>query len=194
VSREGPRLAILDYGMGNLRSVEKALERIGAEGEITADPDRAASAEGVILPGVGAFPKAIARVRELGHDQLIAERADQGRPVLGICLGMQLLFSSSIENERAEGIGVLPGPVEPLAADGLKVPHIGWSAGPIPLSSPGGSGPSHPSTSSTATRRGRASSPTSSAPPHTASDSRARSSARPCTGSSSTPRSRARRG
>jgi glutamine amidotransferase len=127
VSREGPRLAILDYGMGNLRSVEKALERIGAEGEITADPDRAASAEGVILPGVGAFPKAIARVRELGHDQLIAERADQGRPVLGICLGMQLLFSSSIENERAEGIGVLPGPVEPLAADGLKVPHIGWS-------------------------------------------------------------------
>jgi glutamine amidotransferase len=121
------RIAILDYGMGNLRSVEKAIERIGGEAEITPDPDRAAEAQGVILPGVGAFPKAMARVRELGHDQLIRRRVEEGRPLLGICLGMQLLFESSSENEGDRGVGVLPGSVEPLAADGLKVPHIGWS-------------------------------------------------------------------
>ncbi len=121
------RIAILDYGMGNLRSVEKAIERVGAEAEITADADRADSADGVVLPGVGAFPKAMRRVRELGHDRLIAERAGAGRPVLGICLGMQLLFESSSEGEGASGIGILPGAVEPLAADGLKLPHIGWS-------------------------------------------------------------------
>jgi imidazole glycerol-phosphate synthase subunit HisH len=123
----GPLIAILDYGMGNLRSVEKAVERVGGEAEITPDPDRAAAAHGVILPGVGAFPKAMARVRELGHDQLVSGRAGRGEPVLGICLGMQLLFESSAENEGAEGIGVLEGSVRPLAANGLKVPHIGWS-------------------------------------------------------------------
>ena len=121
------RIAILDYGMGNLRSVEKAIERVGGEARITPDPDRAAAAPGVILPGVGAFPKAMARVRELGHDQLIRRRVEEGRPVLGICLGMQLLFEASSENEGDRGVGVLPGSVEPLAADGLKVPHIGWS-------------------------------------------------------------------
>jgi glutamine amidotransferase len=121
------RIAILDYGMGNLRSVEKALERIGAEAEITSDRARAQTADGVILPGVGAFPRAMERVRELGLDQLIAGRIEAGAPVLGICLGMQLLFDSSVENEGASGLSLLGGVVAPLEANGYKVPHIGWS-------------------------------------------------------------------
>jgi glutamine amidotransferase len=120
-------VAILDYGMGNLRSVQKALERVGAEAEVTDDRKRADRAHGVILPGVGAFPKAMNGIRELGFDELVTERVATGRPVLGICLGLQLMFGSSSENEGADGIGVLPGAVEPLAANGLKVPHIGWS-------------------------------------------------------------------
>ena len=113
--------------MGNLRSVEKALEKVGAETERTADPERARAADGLVLPGVGAFPKAMERISELGLGELVAERAGEGVPVLGICLGLQLLFDSSSEGEGAEGIGLLPGTVEPLAANGLKVPHIGWS-------------------------------------------------------------------
>jgi glutamine amidotransferase len=120
------RIAILDYGMGNLRSVEKALERVGADADRTADAERARDAEGLVLPGVGAFPKAMARVRELGFDELVGERLSQV-PVLGICLGMQLLFESSSEGEGGRGLGLLPGTVEPLNANGLKVPHIGWS-------------------------------------------------------------------
>jgi imidazole glycerol-phosphate synthase subunit HisH len=121
------RIAILDYGMGNLRSVEKALERVGAEAEITSQRDRAESADGVILPGVGAFPRAMERVREIGLDELVARRIDAGRPVLGICLGLQLLFESSVENEGASGLALLDGVVGPLEANGYKVPHIGWS-------------------------------------------------------------------
>ena len=121
------RVAILDYGMGNLRSVEKALEHVGAAAEITSDPDRAAAADGLILPGVGAFPKAMERVRELGLGELIAERLESGAPVLGICLGLQLLFESSTELGGAEGIGQLSGEVRELRAGELKVPHIGWS-------------------------------------------------------------------
>jgi glutamine amidotransferase len=121
------RLAILDYGMGNLRSVEKALERVGADAEITADPSRVESADGVVLPGVGAFPKAMSRVHEIGLDELVAGRIEAGVPVLGICLGMQLLFESSVENEGAGGLGLLGGIVAPLEANGYKVPHIGWS-------------------------------------------------------------------
>jgi glutamine amidotransferase len=120
------RIAILDYGMGNLRSVEKALERVGADADRTADAERARDADGLVLPGVGAFPKAMAKVRELGFDELVSERLSQV-PVLGICLGMQLLFESSSEGEGGRGLGLLPGTVEPLNADGLKVPHIGWS-------------------------------------------------------------------
>ena len=120
-------VAILDYGMGNLRSVEKALERVGSDAEITHDHERARAADGVILPGVGAFPRAMQRVRELGLDALVRERLEAGVPVLGICLGLQLLFDASAENEGAEGLGLMAGPVEPLSADGLKVPHIGWS-------------------------------------------------------------------
>jgi glutamine amidotransferase len=121
------RIAILDYGMGNLRSVEKALERVGAEAELTPDPEVAQDADGVVLPGVGAFAKAMERVRSQELDELVADRIEEGRPVLGICLGMQLLFDSSTELQGAEGIGVLPGIVEPISANGNKVPHIGWS-------------------------------------------------------------------
>jgi imidazole glycerol-phosphate synthase subunit HisH len=121
------RIAILDYGMGNLRSVEKALERVGAEAEITSDRARAEAADGVILPGVGAFPRAMERVRELGLDELVTGRIEAGVPVLGICLGLQLLFDSSVENEGASGLSLLGGVVGPLAANGYKVPHIGWS-------------------------------------------------------------------
>ncbi len=121
------RIAILDYGMGNLRSVEKALEHVGAAATIANDPDTVRAADGLILPGVGAFPRAMARIRELGLDELIAERRAAGAPVLGICLGLQLLFERSSELGGAAGLGLLPGEVGELEADGLKVPHIGWS-------------------------------------------------------------------
>src|SRR5207244_399521 len=85
-------IAVLDYGMGNLRSVEKALERVGANVIRTADADRASGADGRVLPGVGAFPKGMERIRALGLDELVADRVAAGAPLLGICLGMQLLF------------------------------------------------------------------------------------------------------
>jgi glutamine amidotransferase len=121
------RIAILDYGMGNLRSVEKALEHVGAGATITSDAGAVREADGVILPGVGAFPRAMERVRELGLDELVRERREAGAPILGICLGLQLLFGSTTELGGAEGIGLLPGEVGELDANGLKVPHIGWS-------------------------------------------------------------------
>ncbi|MEO8092919.1 MAG: imidazole glycerol phosphate synthase subunit HisH [bacterium] len=120
------RLAILDYGMGNLRSVEKALERVGAQVERTTGVESAAEADGLVLPGVGAFPEAMRRLRAEGFDRLCTEWAADGRPLLGICLGMQLLFESSTENGGAEGLGLLRGNVTELDAPGLKVPHIGW--------------------------------------------------------------------
>ena len=120
------RIAILDYGMGNLRSVEKALEHVGVTASITNDATEVRAADGVILPGVGAFPRAMERIRELGLDELIAERRGEGVPILGICLGLQLLFESSSELGGAAGLGLLEGPVGALEADGLKVPHIGW--------------------------------------------------------------------
>jgi imidazole glycerol-phosphate synthase subunit HisH len=119
-------VAILDYGMGNLRSVEKALERVGARAVITADHDRVRELDGVILPGVGAFPKAIERISELGLDALVRERAAGGVPVLGICLGFQLLFESSTELGGARGLGLVDGEVTGLDAPERKVPHIGW--------------------------------------------------------------------
>ena len=119
-------IAILDYGMGNLRSVEKALERVGAEPSRVSDPEAAAAADGLVLPGVGAFPEAMRRLSEAGFAALAREWAQARRPILGICLGMQLLFDSSTENEGAAGLGLLPGEVTPLEAPGLKVPHMGW--------------------------------------------------------------------
>ena len=119
-------IAVLDYGMGNLRSVEKALERVGAEVEITSDADRAGEADGLVLPGVGAFPKAMERIESLGLDRMLAERVEAGTPVLGICLGYQLLFESSTELGGASGLGLLAGEVTALEAGDLKLPHIGW--------------------------------------------------------------------
>jgi glutamine amidotransferase len=118
---------VLDYGMGNLRSVEKALERAGAAPIVTRDHDEVRAAGGIVLPGVGAFPKAMRNLREFGLDSLLSERLAAGVPALGICLGMQLLFEESSENEGARGLGFLQGRVERLEARGLKVPHIGWS-------------------------------------------------------------------
>jgi glutamine amidotransferase len=120
------RIAILDYGMGNLRSVEKALEHVGVTAAITNDAGEVRSADGVILPGVGAFPRAMERIRELGLDELVAERRQEAVPILGICLGLQLLFDASSELGGADGLGLLEGSVGELEADGLKVPHIGW--------------------------------------------------------------------
>jgi imidazole glycerol-phosphate synthase subunit HisH len=121
-----PQIAILDYGMGNLRSVEKAFERVGARAPITADTGLAAEADGVVLPGVGAFPKAMGMIRELGFDRLISERLAAGTPVLGICLGFQLVFERTVELGGADGLGLVAGDVTELDAQGLKVPHIGW--------------------------------------------------------------------
>ena len=120
-------IGIVNYGMGNLRSVEKALEHVGARAEISSDPDRLARADGLILPGVGAFPRAMQRIGELGLASMLRERAAAGCPVLGVCLGMQLLFESSTELGGAEGLGLLAGDVVALEADALKLPHIGWA-------------------------------------------------------------------
>jgi len=121
------RIAVLDYGMGNLRSAEKALEHVDATAAITRHHEEIRAADGVVLPGVGAFPRAMAEVRRLGFDELVRERLDSGVPVLGICLGMQVLFEGSTELGGAEGIGLLEGSVEALPANGLKVPQIGWN-------------------------------------------------------------------
>jgi glutamine amidotransferase len=121
------RIAILNYGMGNLRSVEKALEHVGVTATMTSDPTEVRAADGLILPGVGAFPRAMERIRELELDELIAERSDAGVPILGICLGLQLLFDSTTELGGAAGLGLLDGEVAELDAEGLKIPHIGWS-------------------------------------------------------------------
>jgi glutamine amidotransferase len=118
-------IAIVDYGMGNRRSVEKALEHVGADPVLTADHAVLRSADGIVVPGVGAFPEAMRRFRAAGLDELIRERAGAGVPVLGLCLGMQLLFDSSDEHEGAAGLGLLPGRVTALRSP--RVPHIGWN-------------------------------------------------------------------
>jgi glutamine amidotransferase len=121
------RVAILNYGMGNLTSATMAFEHVGAAVELTSDHARVRDADAVVLPGVGAFPKAMEAVRRLGLDELVRERHEAGVPILGICLGMQLLFESSTELGGATGIGLLRGTVEPLDAAGLKIPQIGWN-------------------------------------------------------------------
>jgi glutamine amidotransferase len=118
-------IAIVDYGMGNRRSVEKALEHVGADPVLTADHAVLRSADGIVVPGVGAFPEAMRRFRAAGLDELVRERAGAGVPVLGLCLGMQLLFDSSDEHEGAAGLGLLPGRVTALRSP--RVPHIGWN-------------------------------------------------------------------
>lgn len=122
-----PRIAILDYGMGNRRSVQKALEHVGAPAQITRDHDALSAADGLIVPGVGAFPLAMRNLRALGLDAVIRAAAQAGTPVLGICLGMQLLFEHSDEIEPTEGLSLIAGEVTPLDTGGLRVPHIGWN-------------------------------------------------------------------
>jgi glutamine amidotransferase len=120
-------IAVVDYGMGNRRSVEKALEHVGASATVSGDPARLRAASGLVVPGVGAFPRAMERLRELELDELLRERVAGGTPVLGICLGMQLAFEHSSEQGGAQGLGILAGEVRPLQAGSLKLPHIGWN-------------------------------------------------------------------
>jgi imidazole glycerol-phosphate synthase subunit HisH len=121
------RVAIVDYGMGNLRSVQKAFEHVGADAVVTSDPDRVRGAAVLVLPGVGAFPRAMEEIGRRGLDEVLLERVRAGTPTLGICLGMQLLFERSSELGGAAGLGLLPGVVDRLPADGLKLPQIGWN-------------------------------------------------------------------
>ena len=133
---EPVEIAVMDYGMGNRRSVEKALTHIGASVSVTNDHDRLRAAAGLIVPGVGAFPRGMANLRELGLDELLRERLAQGTPVLGICLGMQLGFERSIEQGGTQGLGVIAGEVRELEHGSLKLPHIGWNEVSFSASSP----------------------------------------------------------
>jgi glutamine amidotransferase len=120
--------AIVDYGMANLRSVQKAFEKVGQRAIITSDPNQVAEAAKVVLPGVGAFRDGIGRLRQSGLDEPIIAHIDAGKPFLGICLGLQLLFSKSFEDGEHSGLGVLAGEVVRLPdGPGLKVPHMGWN-------------------------------------------------------------------
>ena len=120
-------IAIIDYGMGNLRSVQKAFESLGFEARITDDAATILAADHVVLPGVGAFHDAMARLRETGLDSVVKAAAGRGTPLLGICLGMQLMFEHSEENGFWDGLGLFPGTVTRFPAMGLKVPHMGWN-------------------------------------------------------------------
>ena len=124
----GVTIGVVDYGVGNRRSVEKALERVGARVALTGDHDALAAADGLVVPGVGAFVAAMTRLRAAGLDELVVARARAGTPVLGLCLGMQLLFERSDELGGDEGLGLLAGGVRALTpGEGLKIPHIGWN-------------------------------------------------------------------
>ena len=121
-------IVIIDYGMGNLRSVQKALESVGHAAEITSDPDRVRHASKVVLPGVGAFADAVAELRRTGLGEAFRDAVAQGKPCLGVCLGLQLLFDVSEEDGRHEGLGLLPGRVVRFeSSPGLKIPHMGWN-------------------------------------------------------------------
>lgn len=119
-------IGIVDYGMGNRRSVEKAFERVGAELVMTGDVEVLAACSGIVLPGVGAMPEAMRRLQDGGFDVLVQDMASRGVPVIGLCLGMHLLYEGSEEFGWTEGLGLLRGRVVPLRAEGLKLPHIGW--------------------------------------------------------------------
>jgi imidazole glycerol-phosphate synthase subunit HisH len=122
------RILIVDYGMGNLRSVQKGFEKVGFGAEITSDPNHLAEADKLVLPGVGAFRDAIARLRDADLAAPILEHIRGGKPFLGICLGLQLLFTKSYEDGEYDGLNVFPGQVVRFPAiAGLKVPHMGWN-------------------------------------------------------------------
>ena len=123
-------IAIIDYGVGNLFSLCSSLQSIGAEAVVTPDPAVIRAADRIILPGVGAFADAAAKLRATGLDQVLIEEASKGKPVMGICLGMQMLFEESHEYGVHKGLGLIPGRVIPMAGyipEGLKIPHIGWN-------------------------------------------------------------------
>jgi imidazole glycerol-phosphate synthase subunit HisH len=121
-------IAIIDYGMGNLRSVQKAIEAVGSTAEVTSDPDRVRRASKVILPGVGAFADAMTELRRTGLGDAFREAVIRGKPCLGVCLGLQLLFDRSFEDGEYDGLGLIPGQVVRFAPrPGLKVPHMGWN-------------------------------------------------------------------
>ena len=129
-----PRVAVLDYGSGNIRSAQRALERVGADTEITADWDTALNADGLVVPGVGAFAACMAGLREVRGDQIIDRRLAGSRPVLGICVGMQVMFDEGVEHGlHTKGCGQWPGVVQRLRAPVL--PHMGWNT----VEAPGGS-------------------------------------------------------
>ena len=124
-------IAIVDYGVGNLFSLKSSLAAVGREALVTGDASKLRRAEKIILPGVGAFGDAAEKLRALGLDEVLCEQARAGKPLLGICLGMQLLFDKSYEYGEHAGLGLIPGNVHPLAGtipDNLKIPHIGWNA------------------------------------------------------------------
>lgn len=117
---------VLDYGSGNLRSAQRALERVGADVEVTADPAAAAAADGLMVPGVGAYQACMTGLHGIGGEKIIAERLADGRPVLGVCVGMQILFARGVEfGVESEGCGQWPGSVVRL--DAPVVPHMGWN-------------------------------------------------------------------
>lgn len=124
-------IAIVDYGVGNLFSLTSSFAMIGKDARPTGDPEEILRAEKIILPGVGAFGDAIAKLRATGLDKVILEAAERGTPILGICLGMQLLFERSFEYGEYEGLGLIKGEVKPISGvipASLKIPHIGWNA------------------------------------------------------------------
>ncbi len=120
------RVVVLDYGSGNLRSAQRALERVGASVSVTPDPEAALNADGLVVPGVGAFAACMAGLVEIGGAEIVASRLRALRPLLGICVGMQVLFHAGVEHgQETDGLGVLPGRVEQLRAPVL--PHMGWN-------------------------------------------------------------------
>jgi glutamine amidotransferase len=126
-----PSVVVLDYGSGNLRSAERALQRAGADVTVTADEDAAREADGLVVPGVGAFAACMRGIAAVGGGHVVRDRLRQQRPVLGICVGMQILFEKGVEHgEESDGLGVLPGTVSRLEAD--VVPHMGWNTVDVP--------------------------------------------------------------
>ncbi len=124
-------IAIVDYGVGNLFSLASSFKKVGADVTVTGDPDVIRSAEKIVLPGVGAFEDAARKLRESGLDSLIKEEAAGGKPLLGICLGMQMLLDRSYEYGVHEGLGLIKGEIRPISESiekGLKIPQIGWNA------------------------------------------------------------------
>lgn len=131
---EKPTVVVLDYGSGNLRSAERAVARTGADVTVTDDLDAAAAADGVVVPGVGAYAACMAGIEDLGARPMLAERIAARRPVLGICVGMQILFESGVEHGvESKGLGLLPGAVTKLSAE--RIPHMGWNTVDVPAES-----------------------------------------------------------